>query len=92
MVVLCKLSVIFANLTVTEEHFQISFETLFQGAGLSYQVIGTGLGDDEVDVQLAWVGGGGPSEEVDPTIHGFDGEVTPLPTPKQSPDNSSDGR
>jgi len=68
MVVVCKLSVIFANLTVTEEEFQISYETLDFGPGLSFQVVATGLMDDEVDVQLAWVGGGGPSEDMDPTV------------------------
>jgi len=67
MVVVCKLSVIFANLTVTEEKFQISYETLQFGPGLSFQVVATGLADDEVDVQLAWVGGGGPSAEADVT-------------------------
>jgi len=63
MVVVCKLSVIFTNLTLTEEYFQISYETLTQGPGLRYQVIATGLGDDEVDVQLAWVSGGGPTDD-----------------------------
>uniref|UniRef100_A0A6U6K3U5 Uncharacterized protein n=1 Tax=Zooxanthella nutricula TaxID=1333877 RepID=A0A6U6K3U5_9DINO len=65
MVVVCKLSVIFANLTVTEEAFQISYETLAFGPGLRFQVVATGLGDDEVDVQLAWVGGGGPPDEIE---------------------------
>merc|ERR1711972_150235 len=67
LVVVCKLSVIFANMTVTEEHFQISYETLAFGPGLRFQVVATGLGDEEVDAQLAWVGGGGPSDEVDPS-------------------------
>jgi len=65
MVVVCKLSVIFANLTVTEEHFQITYETLAYGPGLRFQVVTTGLGDEEVDVQLAWVGGGGPANDVE---------------------------
>lgn len=66
MVVVCKLSVIFANLTVTEEHFQISHETLaLPGPGLRFQVVATGLGDEEVDVQLAWVGGGGPANDLE---------------------------
>lgn len=73
MVVVCKLSVIFANLTVTEEKFQISHETLAKGAGLGFTVVATGLGDEEVDVQLAWVGGGGVAE-VDLTAGGADFE------------------
>lgn len=72
MVVVCKLSVIFANLTVVEEHFQISYETLAFGPGLRFQAVTTGLGDDEVDIQLAWVGGGGPSDEVDPSAGNLD--------------------
>jgi len=55
LVVVCKLGVVFANQTLTEEYFQIAYDTLVHGAGLSYQVVATGLGDDLIDVQLAWV-------------------------------------
>lgn len=63
LVVVCKLSVIFANETVTVEEFQISYETLTAGPGLRFQAVATGLADEEVDIQLAWVGGGGPTQE-----------------------------
>eukprot|EP00448_Togula_jolla_P006477 CAMPEP_0170598818 /NCGR_PEP_ID=MMETSP0224-20130122/16454_1 /TAXON_ID=285029 /ORGANISM="Togula jolla, Strain CCCM 725" /LENGTH=597 /DNA_ID=CAMNT_0010923403 /DNA_START=24 /DNA_END=1817 /DNA_ORIENTATION=- len=63
-VVVCKLSVILDNVLKTDELFQIANETLTRGSGLRFQVVGTGLGDDEVDVQLSWVsGGGGPGSE-----------------------------
>mmetsp|Transcript_11556 Transcript_11556/g.24317 ORF Transcript_11556/g.24317 Transcript_11556/m.24317 type:complete len:603 (-) Transcript_11556:70-1878(-) len=61
-VVACKLGVIFANTTLTEELFQISYDTLVNGPGLRFQVVGTGMGDEEVDVHLAWVGGGGKDD------------------------------
>eukprot|EP00929_Paragymnodinium_shiwhaense_P037968 TRINITY_DN20135_c0_g1_i1.p1 TRINITY_DN20135_c0_g1~~TRINITY_DN20135_c0_g1_i1.p1 ORF type:complete len:609 (-),score=135.43 TRINITY_DN20135_c0_g1_i1:89-1915(-) len=59
LVVTCKLSIIFANETVTEELFQIASETLREGPGLRYQVVATNLKDEEVDVSLACVSGGG---------------------------------
>lgn len=65
LVVLCKLSVVWSNIMVTEECFQVSYETLQHGAGLRFQVVATGLDDDEIDVQLAWVSGGGPTEDAD---------------------------
>lgn len=65
LVVTCKLSVIFANVTLTEELFQVSYETLVNGPGLRFQVVATGLGNEVVDVQLAWVSGGGPQDETD---------------------------
>lgn len=57
-VVACKLSIIFSNENITEELFQISSETLKYGPGLRYQVVATGLGNDEIHVQLSWVSGG----------------------------------
>lgn len=65
LVVVCKLQVIFANETLTEETFQISYETLTgdQKPGLRYQVVPTGLGNDEVDVQVSWVSGGAAEEK-----------------------------
>jgi len=59
LVVTCKLSIIFANETVTEELFQVASETLRDGPGLRYQVVATNLRDEEVDVSLACVSGGG---------------------------------
>ncbi|CAK0794246.1 unnamed protein product [Prorocentrum cordatum] len=71
LVVACKLQVIFGNEVLTEEFFQISYETLRTGPGLRYQVVATGLGDAELDVQLAWVGGGIEGEEEDTTVAGM---------------------
>lgn len=65
LVVTCKLGVIFNGTTATEELFQVSYDTLVHGPGLRYQVVATGLEKDEVEVQLAWVGGGGPQEEIE---------------------------
>jgi hypothetical protein len=62
LVVTCKLSIIFANETVTEELFQIASETLRDGPGLRYQVVGANLKDEEVDVSLACVSSGGFDE------------------------------
>jgi hypothetical protein len=70
LVVACKLQVIFGNEVLTEEFFQISYETLSTGPGLRYQVVATGLEDAELDVQLAWVGGG-IGEEEDTTVAGM---------------------
>lgn len=63
-IVCCKLSIILNNTTLTEDPFQVTYQTLKHGDGLRYQVVGAGLGEGEVDVQLAWVGGG--SVEQDP--------------------------
>jgi len=66
LVVVCKLQVLIANEVLTEELFQIAYETLTSGPGLRFQLVGTGLGSDEIDVQLAWVSmGGGTEEELD---------------------------
>jgi len=62
MVVMCKLGVVFANQTVTEELFQISYDTLAD-PGLRFQVVATGLGEDTVEVQLGWVSTRLASEE-----------------------------
>jgi len=62
LVVTCKLSIIFANETVTEELFQIASETLRDGPGLRYQVVAANLKDEEVDVSLACVSGGANDE------------------------------
>lgn len=70
LVVVCKLQVIFANEVLTQEFFQISYETLTTGPGLRYQVVATGLEDAELDVQTAWVGGG-IGEEEDTTVAGM---------------------
>merc|ERR1712146_589058 len=58
MVVTCKLSIISRNETLTEDLFQVSHHTLKEADGLRYQVVATGLEDQEVDVQLGWVSGG----------------------------------
>jgi hypothetical protein len=63
LVVANKLSVIFCNEVLTQEYFQISYDTLIEGPGLRYQVVATGLEDSEVDVQLASVSGGQVPEE-----------------------------
>lgn len=65
LVVTCKLSIIFANETVTEELFQIANDTLKHGAGLRYQVVATNLKDEQVDVSLACVSGGITEEDED---------------------------
>lgn len=69
-VVQCKLSIIFKNETIAEDVFQVSGETLKMGPGLRYQLVATGLLDEdasasvgrrvseEIDVQLGWVSGG----------------------------------
>jgi len=63
LVVTCELSCIFKNEFLTKERFQISHDTLVNGPGLRYQVVGTGLEKDRVLVNLAWVSGGGPSHD-----------------------------
>jgi hypothetical protein len=63
MVVTCKLSIISRNETLTEELFQVSNHTLKEGDGLRYQVVATGVEDQEVDVQLGWVSGGDNSKD-----------------------------
>mmetsp|Transcript_13404 Transcript_13404/g.36058 ORF Transcript_13404/g.36058 Transcript_13404/m.36058 type:complete len:592 (+) Transcript_13404:89-1864(+) len=73
LVVTCKLSIIFANETVTEELFQIAHETLKVGKGLRYQVVAANLKDEEVDVSLTCVSGGGSDEQG--TSVGIDGGV-----------------
>lgn len=65
MVVTCKLGVIFNGTTTTEELFQVSYATLTTGPGLRYQVVATGLEKKVIEVQLAWVGGGGPRDEIE---------------------------
>jgi hypothetical protein len=62
LVVCCKLSIIFKNETITEELFQIASETLREGAGLRYQVVGTNLREELIDVSLTCVSGGGFDE------------------------------
>ncbi|CAE7539932.1 unnamed protein product, partial [Symbiodinium necroappetens] len=52
---------IFKNECLTQEVFQISHDTLVNGPGLRYQVVGTGLERDRVLINLAWVSGGGPA-------------------------------
>eukprot|EP00927_Polykrikos_kofoidii_P043728 TRINITY_DN37809_c0_g1_i1.p1 TRINITY_DN37809_c0_g1~~TRINITY_DN37809_c0_g1_i1.p1 ORF type:complete len:612 (-),score=100.34 TRINITY_DN37809_c0_g1_i1:154-1923(-) len=66
LVVTCKLSIIFANETVTEELFQISSETLLDGTGLRYQCVATNLRDEEVHVSINLVSGGGTDESSGP--------------------------
>lgn len=61
LVVSCELSCIFKNEYLTKERFQISHDTLVNGPGLRYQMVGTGLESSKVLVNLAWVSGGGPS-------------------------------
>jgi len=63
LVVMCKLSVIFQDKTVTEEWFQIAYDTLTTGAGLRFQVVATGLCSERVDVVLAWVSNAAASDE-----------------------------
>lgn len=77
LVVTCKLGVVFRNETITQEIFQISYETLVNGAGLRFQVVGTGLQNEKVLTNLAWVGGGGPvnDKEVDYGPIGFIDDV-----------------
>jgi hypothetical protein len=65
MVVTCKLSIISRNETLTEDLFQVSHHTLKEGDGLRYQVVATGLEDQEVDVQLGWVSGGDNTEKAE---------------------------
>merc|ERR1719399_29663 len=57
-IVCCKLCVILNNLSITEDSFQISHSTLKEGAGIRFEVAPAGLGEESIDVQLAWVGGG----------------------------------
>lgn len=66
MVVTCKLSIIARNETLTEDLFQVSHHTLKQADGLRYQVVATGLEDQEVDVQLGWVSGGDNADKEAP--------------------------
>lgn len=61
LVVSCELSCIFKNEYLTKERFQISHDTLVNGPGLRYQMVGAGLESSKVLVNLAWVSGGGPS-------------------------------
>jgi len=65
LVVTCKLSAIFKNESLTQETFQISYDTLVNGDGLRYQVVSTGLErKEQVLVNVAWVsGGGGPTQD-----------------------------
>ncbi|CAK9033525.1 unnamed protein product [Durusdinium trenchii] len=63
LVVTCELSCIFKNEYLTKERFQISHDTLVNGPGLRYQLVGTGLEKSRVLVNLAWVSGGGPSND-----------------------------
>eukprot|EP00928_Gymnodinium_smaydae_P061154 TRINITY_DN45309_c0_g1_i1.p1 TRINITY_DN45309_c0_g1~~TRINITY_DN45309_c0_g1_i1.p1 ORF type:complete len:586 (+),score=159.20 TRINITY_DN45309_c0_g1_i1:104-1861(+) len=63
LVVTCKLSIIFANETVSEELFQIATETLRDGPGLRYQVVATNLKNEEVEVSLALVSGGNSGDD-----------------------------
>lgn len=60
--VTCKLSVIFGLKILTQEYFQLSAKTLRDGPGLRFQVVATGLGEESVDVQLGWTGGGRDDE------------------------------
>lgn len=62
MIVQCKLSVIMKSETVSEELFQLSSDTVKYGQGLQFQLVATGLKDEEIDVQLGWVSGGGNEE------------------------------
>jgi len=62
-IVCCKLSIILNNTTLTEDPFQVTYQTLKNGDGLRYQVVGAGLSDGEVDVSLAWVGGGSVEQD-----------------------------
>lgn len=68
MVVTCKLSIISRNETLTEDLFQVSQHTLKEADGLRYQVVATGLEDQEVDVQLGWVSGGDGAEAAVPPM------------------------
>mmetsp|Transcript_61186 Transcript_61186/g.117992 ORF Transcript_61186/g.117992 Transcript_61186/m.117992 type:complete len:586 (+) Transcript_61186:123-1880(+) len=63
LIVMCKLSVIFQDKTVTEEWFQIAYDTLTTGAGLRFQVVATGLESECVDVVLSWVSNAVASDE-----------------------------
>jgi len=63
LIVMCKLSVLFQDKTVTEEWFQIAYDTLTNGAGLRFQVVATGLESERVDVVLAWVSNAVASDE-----------------------------
>jgi len=65
-VVMNKLSIISRNETLTEELFQVSSHTLKDGDGLRYQVVATGVEDQEVDVNLGWVSGGDNNEKDPP--------------------------
>jgi hypothetical protein len=60
-IVCCKLCIIMNNVSITEDPFQISHETLKKGHGLRFNVLAAGengIGEDGIEVQLAWVGGG----------------------------------
>jgi len=72
MVVTCKLSIISRNETLTEDLFQVSHHTLKEADGLRYQVVATGLEDQEVDVQLGWVSGGDNTDKEVPITGGDD--------------------
>lgn len=63
LVVTCKLSVLFKGDLVTEELFQVSSEALSEDVGLRFQVVGTGLGQDRVNVTLNILGLGKESAE-----------------------------
>jgi len=54
----CKLGAIFHGETIVEECFQVSSDTVEYGAGLRFQVIATGLENESISVQLAWIQGG----------------------------------
>jgi len=68
MVVTCKLSIISRNETLTEDLFQVSNHTLKDADGLRYQVVATGLEDQEVEVQLGWVSGGDNADKEAPPM------------------------
>lgn len=59
-IVCCKLCVILNNLSITEDPFQISHDTLKTGYGLRFNILAgeNGVSEEGIDVQLAWVGGG----------------------------------
>lgn len=59
-IVCCKLCAILNNKSITEDCFQISHDTLKKGHGLRFNVLAGdgGVGEDGIEVALAWVGGG----------------------------------
>lgn len=69
LVITCKLSVLFKGDKVTEELFQVSNEALAEDAGLRFQVVGTGLAHDRVNVTLNILGLGKESaDEMAPEV------------------------